>query len=66
MLLIGAPAFLLGWGYAIASWGWFLGIAFGWFPAFFFGLILGLLWPLVVLLIAGIVLLLVYKDIPLF
>ena len=31
--LVAIVAFLVGWGSAIKSWGWLLGLAFGWIPA---------------------------------
>jgi hypothetical protein len=49
--------FLASWGYAIAEYGWFLGLGIGWFPAgviaLFAALLLGLLWPIVLLLALG-------------
>lgn len=50
--LTGGVVFLGCWIYAIATWGWFLGIAFGWIPAAIIGVIAGFLWPL--LWLAGI------------
>ena len=39
------------WIYAIASWGFLLGVGMGWIPSFFIAVIVGFLWPLVGLLL---------------
>jgi hypothetical protein len=49
--ITGVIAFIVIWIYALASWGFLLGLMFGWIPALIGGAIIGLLWPLVVLLI---------------
>ncbi len=49
--ITGVIAFIVIWIYALASWGFLLGLMFGWIPALIGGLIIGLLWPLVVLLV---------------
>ena len=55
---IESPSFLLGvWIYAIASWGFLVGIAIGWLPAIIAAFIAGLLWPLVVLVVIGLIVL---------
>ena len=47
--IIGGVAFLGSWGYAVARYGWFLGLGLGWLPAAVIGAVVGLLWPLVAL-----------------
>ena len=47
--IVGFIAFICVWIYAIASWGFLLGVAFGWFPAMIVAVIVGALWPLVLL-----------------
>jgi hypothetical protein len=49
-LVVGVPAFLAAWIYAVGTYGWFLGGGLGWIPAFFIGVIVGLLWPLLLAL----------------
>lgn len=51
--LVAAATFALTWLYAIATWGFLLGVAFGWFPAIITAILAFFLWPLV--LLAGIV-----------
>ena len=41
--VISGIIFLACWVYAIAAYGWFLGLAFGWIPA----LLIAAIWPLV-------------------
>jgi len=41
--LTGLGTFFYGWWYAIAHWGWFLGLGLGWIPAAFISLIIGTL-----------------------
>ena len=57
--LVGGVTFLGCWAYAIATYGWFLGLAFGWIPAaiiaYIVGSIAGLLWPLVLLAVFGLI-----------
>lgn len=43
------------WIYAIAQWGFLLGIMFGWIPAIIAAFIAGLLWPLLALIILFVV-----------
>lgn len=57
--ITGGIVFLGCWVYAIATWGWFLGLAFGWIPAAIIGAIAGFLWPLVAIAVLAIVVLLV-------
>lgn len=52
--------FLGAWAYAIATYGWFLGLALGWIPAAIIGALAGAVWPLWVLLIGGGILFMVY------
>ncbi len=59
-LVVGGIAFLFAWVYAIATYGFFLGLGLGWIPAAVIGLIAGLLWPVVVIAIAAGVLLIWY------
>jgi hypothetical protein len=44
-------AFIVCWIYAIASWGFLLGVGLGWIPSLFISLIAGFIWPLLALLI---------------
>lgn len=44
-------AFLATWAYAIATWGFLLGVGFGWIPAAIIGAIAAFLWPLLALLL---------------
>ena len=52
----GIIVFIGVWIYAIASWGFLIGIALGWFPAAIAGVIAGLLWPLIVLGVVALIL----------
>lgn len=45
--IVGGIAFVIAWIYAIASYGFFLGVGLGWLPAAVIGFIAGVLWPLV-------------------
>lgn len=45
-VLIGIVAFFASWAYAVASYGWFLGLGLGWIPALVIGVIAALVWPL--------------------
>ncbi len=54
--ITGIITFIGSWIYAIAHYGFFLGVGLGWLPSLIITLIAGLLWPLVaVLLIIGII-----------
>jgi hypothetical protein len=53
-LVVGGVAFLCFWAYAVATYGWFLGLGLGWIPAAFLGVLAGLLWPLVLLAALGV------------
>ncbi|MEK7574512.1 MAG: hypothetical protein AAB514_03215 [Patescibacteria group bacterium] len=55
--ITGALVFIGVWIYAIASWGFLVGIAIGWLPAIIAAFIAGLLWPLVVLVVIGLIVL---------
>ena len=57
---VGAITFFVAWAYAIARFGWFLGLGLGWFPAGVIALLMAVLWPLLVL--AGIILYLVGRQ----
>ena len=48
-IIVGLIAFVIFWIYAIANYGWFLGIGLGWLPAMFLAIIAAYLWPLIVL-----------------
>lgn len=48
-VLVGGLVFLGAWGYAVAAYGWFLGVGLGWLPALVIGAVAGLLWPFLVL-----------------
>ena len=60
-VVVGVVTFLGCWIYAIATYGWFLGLAFGWIPALIITIIITLLSPVIaiLLLIAVIILLFV-------
>ena len=51
VIIVGIISFVVIWIYAIASWGFLIGLAVGWFPALIGGFILGILWPLVIIVI---------------
>jgi hypothetical protein len=38
-VFIGIAVFLMGWAYAVAAYGFFLGLGLGWLPAAFLGVI---------------------------
>jgi hypothetical protein len=44
-----AIAFLVCWVYAIATYGFFLGVGLGWFPAAIVAALVALAWPLILL-----------------
>jgi len=50
-LITGVLVFVGVWIYAMAEWGFLIGIIFGWIPAFIAGLIGGLLWPVIIALL---------------
>ena len=50
--ITGGLTFVGCWIYAIAEWGWFLGIAFGWIPSAIIGVIVGVLWGVLLSLLA--------------
>lgn len=60
--IITALTFLGCWGYAIALWGWFIGVGLGWIPALMIAAIVAALFPLaafltiIVLLIGAVIL----------
>jgi hypothetical protein len=43
--IVGTIAFLILWGYAIATYGWFLGLGVGWIPSIFIAILIALIWP---------------------
>jgi hypothetical protein len=49
--ITGSIVFVCVWIFALAEWGFLIGIALGWIPALIAGFIGGLLWPLIVLVI---------------
>ena len=52
--LVALLTFVIGWGSAVGSWGWLLGLAFGWIPAIIIAVMAGLLaWALAPLLWLG-------------
>lgn len=57
--VVGLGTFLGCWGYAISSWGWFLGLAFGWVPSVIIAIIAVVLSPLLFLFLIGLVILLI-------
>jgi hypothetical protein len=57
--LVGVLTFLGVWVYAIATWGFLLGVGFGWIPAIIAAIVAGLLWPLLAV-IAGIAVIAVF------
>lgn len=54
--IVSALTFLSCWGYAIALWGWFIGIGLGWIPALVIATIVALLFPLAAFLTCIVVL----------
>ena len=55
--IVGVLSFIAIWIYALASWGFLIGLMFGWIPALIGGVILGYLWPLVILAVIGLIVL---------
>lgn len=55
--IVGVISFIAIWIYALATWGFLIGLMLGWIPALIGGAILGFLWPLVVLAVIGIIIL---------
>ena len=47
--------FFICWIYAIASYGFFLGLGLGWIPSIVIAVIVGALWPLAVLAVLGLI-----------
>jgi hypothetical protein len=50
--IVGLIAFVSSWIYAVATYGWFLGLGLGWIPSIFVAILIGLGWPLIAALIA--------------
>lgn len=44
-------SFIACWIYAIASWGFLLGVGLGWIPSLFIAVIAGFIWPLIALVL---------------
>ena len=55
-LFVGISVFFGSWGYAIKTYGWFLGLGLGWIPSFFLGILAGMFWPAALLIILGLLL----------
>lgn len=54
--LVAVVVFLVGWGSAVNSWGWLLGLAFGWIPAAIVAAMAGAIaWALAPLLVVALV-----------
>jgi len=53
--VVGIIAAIIAWIYAIATYGFFLGLGLGWIPSIIIGAVVGLLWPLLV--VGGLILL---------
>ena len=51
--IVGIVAAIIAWIYAIASYGFFLGLGLGWIPSAIIGALVGFLWPLLV--VAGLI-----------
>jgi hypothetical protein len=59
-VIIGGIVFIISWLYAIASYGFFLGVGVGWAPSLMIAFIAGILWPLVALAMAALEIFIVY------
>ena len=63
--IVGVLTFFGCWAYAVATYGWFLGLAFGWIPsaiiAAIAGFLAGIFWPLLLIGLALLVLLAINK-----
>lgn len=60
-VLTGGITFVGCWIYAIATFGWFLGLGLGWIPSLFIAYLVGFLWPLIAVVI-GVALALAYSG----
>ena len=49
--ITGVITFIVCWIYAIASWGFLLGVGLGWIPSLFIAVIAGFIWPLLALVL---------------
>jgi hypothetical protein len=47
--IVGGLVFLACWAYAVATYGFFLGVGLGWLPAAVIGVIAGFVWPAIAL-----------------
>jgi hypothetical protein len=48
-IILSSIAFLVGWGYAVYAYGFFLGLGLGWLPAFFIAIIFLFVWRIALL-----------------
>lgn len=51
--ITGTVVFVIAWIYAIAEYGFLLGVGLGWLPAGIIGVVAGIAWPLIALAVAG-------------
>lgn len=58
--IIGTITFLVSWGYAVVTYGFFLGVGLGWIPSLVIAMVAALLWPLVAFALAILTILLIY------
>jgi len=58
--ITGGIVFIISWLYAIASYGFFIGVGLGWIPSLMIAFIAGILWPLVALATAALIIFIVY------
>ncbi len=58
-LVVGGLVFLACWLYAIASWGFLLGVGLGWIPAAAIGFIAAAIWPALLVLVGLVAFLLI-------
>ena len=55
--ITGILAFIASWIYAIACYGFFLGVGLGWIPALCIGYLAGLIWPLLAIGVVAVIIL---------
>ena len=58
--ITGALVFIGVWIYALASWGFLVGMTIGWIPALISAVIAGFIWPVLAVVVIGIILLLFF------
>jgi hypothetical protein len=66
-IFVGLIAFAATWLYAIAGYGFWLGICLGWFPAAIIGLVAAATWPIVAvgaIVVGGLMLIDVLRTLP--